>query len=167
MTDFHLGLDLGQAQDHTALSIVELTERYPLGSIPDPDITEKIGHYSIRHLKRWPLGTGYPQIVREVAALLDRPPLPDSTLAVDATGVGRAVVDMFRQANLRARLIPITITAGHNAVWEKDGWHVAKKHLAGVLQVLLQQQRLKVAKLPERELLLKEMRAFQIGRAHV
>jgi hypothetical protein len=116
----------------------------------------------VRHLKRWQLGTGYPEIVKEVKALLARPPLPGCRLVVDATGVGRAVVDLLRAAELPAMLVPITITAGHAAAREKDGYHVAKKHLAGVLQVLLQQQRLKVSELPEREVLLREMRAFRV-----
>jgi hypothetical protein len=100
--------------------------------------------------------------VQEVKALLGRPPLPGCRLVVDATGVGRAVVDLLRQAELPAMLVPITITAGHAAAREKDGYHVAKKHLAGVLQVLLQQQRLKVSELSEREVLLREMRAFRV-----
>src|SRR5262245_55486707 len=160
--EFIVGLDLGQAQDYSTLCIVERTERFPTGKIPDPDITPKIGHYGVRYLKRWPLGTPYPAIVKEVAALLDRPPLARCRLAVDATGVGRAVVDLFRQAKLPVSLVPITITAGHHAGRAGGGYHVAKKDLAGVLQVLLQEQRLKVAKLPEREVLLQELRTFRV-----
>jgi hypothetical protein len=164
---YFVGLDPGQAQDYSALTVVERSER--LGPVcfgrplpADPEVMPRVGHYAVRHLKRWYLGTSYPQIVNEVAALLARPPLVGSQLAVDATGVGRAVVDLFRQARLPASLVSINITGGHQATWKAGGWNVAKKHLAGVLQVLLQQGRLKVPKLPERDALLMEIRAFRV-----
>src|SRR5262249_34053769 len=100
--------------------------------------------------------------VKEVAELLERPPLPGCQLVVDATGVGRAVIDLFRQARLPAHLVPITITAGHQATYQRDGWHVAKKHLAAALQVLFQHQRLKVSEVADRETLLKELRNFRV-----
>ena len=123
--EYYVGLDLGQAQDPTALSVVERSEQFPHGSLPDPSVTRKVGHYAVRHLKRWQLGTPYPDIVRDVTALLERPPLPGCCLAVDATGVGRAVVDLFRQARLSARLVPITITSGHDASRAGGGWETA------------------------------------------
>ncbi len=52
--------------------------------------------YEVRHLERLPLGTSYPEVVEQVRTLLDTPPLKDNTeLAIDATGVGAAVVDLF------------------------------------------------------------------------
>src|SRR5262245_10585088 len=133
--EYVVGLDLGQAQDYSALCVVERSEKYPPGTLY-PEVTRKVGHYGVRHLKRWQLGTSYPEIVRDVKALLLRPPLLGCRLAVDATGVGRAVVDLLRTAELPATLVPVTITAGHATTREGGGYHVAKKHLAGVLQVL-------------------------------
>src|SRR6516165_8274098 len=108
MAEYFIGLDLGQAQDYSALTVIERVERYPAGVVPDPETTPRIAHYAVRHLKRWPLGTSYPEIVRDVVALCERPPLPGSLLAVDATGVGRAVVNLLRRPDLKARLVPIT-----------------------------------------------------------
>ena len=82
---------------------------------------------------------------------------------VDATGVGRAVVDMLRRPDIKAALLPVTITGGHDSRWDRtDGFHVAKKHLAGTLQALLQQGRLKISAMPERVTLMKELRAFRV-----
>lgn len=164
---YYVGLDLGQAQDYTALAVIERQEAFPLGRIPDPEITRQEGHYTVAYLKRWPLGTPYPTIVKEVASYLDRLPRDrehpaEPQLVVDATGVGRAVVDLFRQAELRGRLMPMTITGGLAYSWQSDGWHVAKKHLAGTVQVLFQQQRLKILKMPDRDTLIKELRSFRV-----
>src|SRR5262249_58332221 len=85
------------------------------------------------------------------------------TLCVDATGVGRAVVDLFRQAKLPARLKPITITAGHSATFAEDGWHAPKKDLVAIMQSLLQGWRLRIAgRLPEAETLKRELAAFRV-----
>jgi hypothetical protein len=59
-------------------------------------------------------------------------------------------------------LVPVIITSGQAVTWQTDGWHLAKVHLVGALQVVLQQQRLKVAALPERETLQRELRQFRV-----
>src|SRR5262249_13915804 len=149
-TDYTLGLDLGQAADHTALAVLE---RRWLRAPDDPH--QLLAHYGARHLKRWQLKTPYPAIVDELAALLQAPPaappLAWPLLVPDQTGVGAAVVHLIRRAGLPARLQPVLITAGHEVVLEEGVWHVPKKELVSVLQVLLQARRLKVAALPERE----------------
>ncbi len=113
--------------------------------------------------KRFPLGTPYPAIVAEVATRVKRPPFQWPTLAVDQTGVGRAVVDMFREADLEACLRPVLITSGHAVTTGDDGSeHVPKKELVSVLQVLFQARRLKIANVPEREALVRELGAFKV-----
>ena len=52
-----LGLDLGEAQDFTAIAILE--QGRPLGA--------RHAHYKVRHLERPPLGTSYPAIAYRVA----------------------------------------------------------------------------------------------------
>jgi hypothetical protein len=82
---------------------------------------------------------------------------------VDQTGVGRAVVDMISRSRPRASIRPITITAGHAAIADGAGWHVPKKELVGVLQVLLQTRRLQVARrLPMASVLAKELETFRV-----
>lgn len=151
------GLDLGQARDFSALAVLERTTR------SDPT-NRTVAHYAVRHLERLPLGTSYPAVVGRMGQLFARPPLASTMLAVDQTGVGRAVVDLLTEARVGADLRPITITAGHRATpGDGLGWHVPKKELVNTLQVLLQARRLRVAaRLADAQTLKDELVAFQM-----
>ncbi len=86
-----------------------------------------------------------------------------TTLAIDATVVGRPVVDTFAERNLPAHLLPVTITGGHKAHSEAGGRHVPKRILVSTLQVALQNQRLRIAaKLTEAATLQKDLQDFQL-----
>jgi hypothetical protein len=70
---------------------------------------------------------------------------------------------MIRAAGLHADLRPILITAGHATGTGDDGsMHVPKKELVSTLQVLLQGARLKIARVPDRDVLVKELLAFRV-----
>jgi hypothetical protein len=151
-SQYLMGLDLGQAQDYSALVILEKSKG------------EEVS-YSVRHLERFPLGTPYPKIVQEIKSMHQQPLLEKSRLVIDQTGVGRAVVDLFREVVVRSKLIPINITAGNHPhpAESGPGWNVPKKELVGTLQVLLQEQRLKIAAaLPETKTLIQELSNFQV-----
>jgi hypothetical protein len=155
--DHFLGLDLGQSADYTALAVLE--RRW----VRQPESSTLVAHHAVRHLRRWPLGTSYITIVADVSKLVKQPPLSYPHLAIDQTGVGRAVVNMFSEAQPAAVLRPVLITAGHQISSGDDGAiHVPKKELASTLQALLQTRRLKIAALPEREVLVKELLAFRV-----
>jgi hypothetical protein len=157
--DYFTGLDLGQAQDYTALAVLERTV------VTDSTVQgRQVWHYAVRHLERFPLGTAYTAVCTRVASLFAGPPLADSTLVVDQTGVGRPVIDLLRRSKLRARLRPVTITAGHKASpADGGGWLVPKKELVSTLQVLLQARRLKVSPaLAEAATLVRELVNFQV-----
>jgi hypothetical protein len=155
--DYLVGLDLGKTSDYSAVCVLERTWH------PDPaGARTEIPAYLLGHAQRWPLRTSYPQVVADVVELVKRPPLVNPTLMVDQTGVGAAVVDMFRQGRPSATLVPVIITAGHATTFEQGAWHVPKKELVSVLQALLQTGRLKIAAIPERELLVKELLGFQV-----
>ena len=135
MYSFYIGLDLGQAQDYTALTIIE--RKHFNYSLPREQ-------YHIRHLERPKLGTTYPAIVDRVRQLMTSGPLINRTaLVVDKTGVGAPVVDMFRKAGLRPTAI--TITGGNTVTVGDGGYHVPKRDLVTTLQVLFQSGGLKVA----------------------
>jgi hypothetical protein len=153
------GLDLGQAQDFTALAIAEQTTR---PSPTDPDRREN--HYAVRHLERFPLKTPYTSIVGRVRDILSTPAMAKASLAVDNTGVGRPVTDLLARAGLSAYPHPITITAGARATPAGGGgWNVPKRDLVGTVQLLLQSRRLLVAKsLPHAETLKRELQTFQV-----
>lgn len=149
---FYCGLDVGQAQDYTALVIMER----------EPDIAP--ASYHLRFLQRFPLRMPYPAIIESVQTVVSQPPLPSNTvLLVDATGVGRPVVDMLKQAKLPVKLVPITITGGSIVVRDRGHFHVPKRDLASATKILLDSQRLKVSTaLPQYALLVKELEAFRV-----
>ena len=82
--DYIAGLDIGQANDPSALCVIE-----------------RVGpRLHVRHLERLPLGLPYPAQVERVAGVLDRPPLVGHVrLVLDATGVGRPVLDLFDESS--------------------------------------------------------------------
>jgi hypothetical protein len=151
-----MGLDLGQASDFSALVILESSAAEP----PRP--------YAGRHLQRWSLGTPYPVIAKEVAGLAEALALAwrqsHVWLAVDATGVGAAVLDLLRREPMpHVRVVPILITAGNAESRDGQIWHVPKRNLVAVVQVCLQTQRLKIAAaLPEAQTLTRELQGFQM-----
>jgi hypothetical protein len=147
---FVVGLDLGQAQDFTALAVVHRS-------------AGRDGVVQVPHLERFPLGTSYPTIVGRVAQLLATPPLREqASLVVDRTGVGGAVVDLLAEAHLSP--VAVTITGGDKVHRDsKTRYSVPKRELVSVLQVLLQTGRMKIASaLPEAEVLVKELLTFQV-----
>lgn len=173
---YFLGLDLGQAADYSALSILEALQ----GGRDDT--------YNCRHLQRWPLRTPYPQIVSDVAGMVRSPELravPPIIVAIDATGVGAPVVDLFRaefgderkiqlrvipidgrpmpQLSPPVKLCPVQITGGDQVTRDGDLTRVPKRDLVSVAQVALQTERLKIAPaLAEAKTLTQELLNFKV-----
>lgn len=160
---YFLGLDLGQSQDFTALAVVEREER--TGEW-DPAVYawEKIPVIQVRWMERIPLGTTYPEVVERVRELAHSPRLAGSKyLVVDATGVGRPVVDLLRQAGLGCNIQPVTITSAHHESKVDGFYHVPKRDLVVGLQVLFQQGRLEIASgLREAATLARELEQMQV-----
>jgi hypothetical protein len=152
-----LGLDLGQTSDPSALVVVEDS----LSWLGDDGF---VSYYAVRHAQRWPLKTKFPEIVADVAAVLHSPQIRDPLLVIDGTGVGAAVGDMFAEADLGGTPIRrVIITAGHRAHTDENGtWCVPKKQLVSVLQVLLQSRRLAIARVPDRDVLVRELMNFKV-----
>jgi hypothetical protein len=160
MGTFLAGLDLGKQSDPSALAVIESTSVRQAPTAPQL-------HHACRWLRRWPLGTPYPEIIDEVGALLTRPPLAGCALAADATGVGSGIIDMardrYRRADLSIPVYGVLITSGFAVTYAADGWHVAKRELVSALQALLQGRRVTVARgLPEAETLARELEQFQL-----
>ena len=159
---FIVGVDLGQAVDYTAIAIIEKLDR-PAGN----------ALYHIRQLERT-RASPYPLIISRVKTVIAQ--LPGAELVVDATGVGQPVIDSFTQAGLRP--ISIFIHGGdkancdesENAKGKAKGWvmgasrrwRVPKRDLVGVLQVLLQNKRMKIAQGPLSDTLAAEMLNFRV-----
>ena len=128
--------------------------------------------YNVTALKRWHLGTSYVDITQWLTRLFGAPGFrpahgPPPVLVVDETGVGVAVVEMIREAMVRAGaegyMLAVTITAGSAVTMPVSAhWRVAKKALASVLVTLFSNRRLHIADLPERALLIREAEAFSV-----
>jgi threonine dehydrogenase-like Zn-dependent dehydrogenase len=84
-------------------------------------------------------------------------------MAVDATGVGQAVVDLIRLARPGCRVIPVVVTGGEKESLLDGYYGVPKKDLIMGLQVMLQMGELEVAAgLKHYEDLLAEMAAVEV-----
>lgn len=156
MSVFFAGLDIGQATDPSALALAERSVQPPAKPV-----------YHFRYLERLKLGTSYPDQVAHVKTLVETPLLKSKlTLALDYTGVGRPVLDMFRAARIQCPLYGVSLHGGEAVTWdEKDRYvvRVPKRDLVAVVQVLLQSGRLKIAEaLPEAKTLVKELLNFKV-----
>ena len=142
---FFVGLDLGQSHDFTAIAVVERVVR--AGKFDPVDFgCEEIIQRQLRHLERVPLGTAYTEIVERVGRVVRTPAVRDQCyLVVDATGVGRPVVDMLRSARLPCRLMAVLITGGEQGGAANDYYHVPKRDLITGMRLLLEQGKLKIA----------------------
>jgi hypothetical protein len=111
---FTVGLDLGQSVDPTAVAIIEKVRTPVLTRGKVPDRIPYVVTYGCRHLERLPLRMTYPDIVLHVRQMMATAPLTgDSKLVIDASGVGRPIFDLFKEAGLRPA--GVVITGG-------DGW---------------------------------------------
>ena len=158
---FVIGLDLGQANDFTALTIVDRVAE-GVASADEKNIGPM--QYEIPHLQRFKLGTPYPDIAAAVGKIMVALPKREQPprLIVDATGVGRPVVDLLKKAKLHPTAV--TITGGSQETSGGDFQHgVPKRNSVSALQVTLQTGRLKIArKLPEASTLINELLNFKV-----
>jgi hypothetical protein len=177
---FTLGLDLGQAADYTALVVLEKFTQ-PLREVDPATGNQRTAtRYEIRYLTRYPLGTSYTTVVENVTQMMrsdelrqwikvkdrygDRvPKLIRPELVCDATGVGRPVVDLFKEAGLAP--IGVSIHGGEKVSKDYERgisfWNVPKRDLVGQLQVAFQNRTLKIAQsLPLAGVLAEELRTF-------
>ena len=134
-----IGVDLAQARDATALAAISSYRGEPVETARGR--TRRPLHHSLIGLERLPVGTAYPAQVELIKAFADRFAEDQKpTLYVDATGVGRPVLDLLRQGCPH----PICgVTIGSGAVPAQSGrdWSVPKADLIGVLDVALSSRR--------------------------
>jgi hypothetical protein len=159
-----IGLDLGQAKDFTALAIIECARNF------DYNGKHTVTTLNCIHLQRWQLRTSYPSIVADVVRMINNlEPYEWSdyhykpVLAIDATGCGAPVVDLFKAEKINADLKPIQIVGSANVSEEFGMTRVPKRDLVSVVQVGLQDRTLKIAEqLPEAATLSRELQNFTV-----
>jgi hypothetical protein len=125
-----LGVDLGETHDHTAL----LTLRQ-VGDV-----------FECPYMERRPLNTSYERINAGVVQIMAKPEYADTILVVDATGVGRPVVERMEDVGLNP--LPVVITGGVNEIHEPGdwSWRVPRKTLLTVVQILFARGQIKLPK---------------------
>jgi hypothetical protein len=162
--EYFIGLDLGQMHDPSAIAILERTQPV-LGRDPFTLRWNAPICRAVRFLQRIPLDTPYPDIVDIVRDVVLHPEIQPwrRTLILDATGVGKPVVDMFVRAKLPCRLVPVTITSGDRQSCEADHWRVPKRDLITGLLVLFQSEKLQICgQLSEAKVLLNELSNMRV-----
>ena len=144
-----IGIDLGKQRDFTAIVVDER----------GPEDT-----HVIRGIERPRLGTPYPKIIKRVEAIRDRLEKKSKIspeIYVDATGVGRPVVDEFEAKGVYVH--PVTIVAGDSVSEEGREIHVGKLALISRLEVLLADGRIEWnGKTPLGRKLTEELHRFQL-----
>lgn len=129
-----IGLDLGQQNDYTVLTVVEPITS-PLEGVK----------YHVPYMYRYPLKTSYVYIVEHVRNFIEMRQLEDYLLVVDHTGVGIPIVDLFNEHSIN--LVGITITGGHKANWHTPrSATVPKQELISCLQMAMQCKKMQISK---------------------
>jgi len=151
--DMWVGIDLGKLVDPTALSIMGRS----LGIDPDSGLPKRTSRgdalyrWDLTALKRYHLGTPYSAMVDDVVKIVNRKELqPSPRLVIDGSGVGVAVVEMFRTALAKYSSIEvhsISITGGRSwSLVGRHSWNVAKIEIVGAVREILESRRLKIAR---------------------
>jgi hypothetical protein len=183
------GLDLGQKRDYSALAVLDKSTLYTDERDPVTYAFRTEVRYALRHLERIPLGTDYVDVVQRVCRVAARREIRPFRLAVDATGVGAAVVDLLRRGggassgagsgagpgaaspfggdatamvSLRS-LAPVVITGGVGGRmrYQKGSYYVPRKDLLDLPVVMLERGELLFASnLRQRHILEAELLAI-------
>ena len=166
--DIAFGLDLGEARDYSALSIVRRTikvDKQRSGAVVPDELKYSPPVYQLIFLKRWPLHISYSKdVVQDVKKILQEGwPGEENKpyLVLDYSGVGRAVLDIFRQAGMSP--IGIHTSSGDRTHWIPGGFSVPKRDLIGVLTAAFQRNEIQIpAQLPDKKILMAELANFKI-----
>lgn len=148
---YTVGLSIGPPSDTTGLVVVETTER--------PDSAGPAAapwSHAVRHLRRFPPGSGYRDIVGAVESILVNV-AGEKAVVLDVTGVGAPIADLFtwREASTRR----YRLTAGETLASGAD-CRIPRQDAAARLQITLQEGRLAIAAGPLAEELARDLRTF-------
>lgn len=147
-----IGVDLGRVVDAAAVVIFEdelaqkPVTRAPLEIPPRyldvPSLL--VRRYNLVDMIQW-RGVSYPEIARRISVIMKMPEVShDTILAVDATAVGQAVMDMLRDDPL-LNPVGITFTSGKSVTQSNFGYNVPKRDLVVNLKVLMEMERIRIA----------------------
>jgi len=166
-----IGVDLGQQRDRTAIAVAELEDR------------QGDEYHIIRRLERLPLRTPYHEVAARLTIIvegvrlramqdeMDRLVLPRwergpeqeimPTVYVDATGLGKPVIDALAVAGVP--LVSVYFTYGDKRLTQgEESVSLGKAWLVSRLQVLLQAGRVLLPKTAEADALATDLRNYEI-----
>lgn len=182
-----VGADIGQKRDPTAIVVCqyERVEIAPTGVPVDPygiahdflnlatgveDAPLYDTRYVVRSLTRMPLGTPYPGVARYLNqvcnSLRRRDPAGELYIAVDATGVGRPIVDLvLAELSPEVHLTAVTISGSAKCPGGplyRSEIVMGKVWMVSRLQALLQTRRIALPAGPEAQQMAQELIDFEI-----
>jgi hypothetical protein len=170
----YLGCDLGQANDFTALVLMEHVR---FVDVPDTvwsadqappnldmreanEVSAAHDEYHVRYIERM-RGISYEDVKGRIRDLINhvrtqtgRAPI----LILDASGVGRPIVDSLRDLSP----VAVTVHGGANTNHEQGSWRVPKRDLVGAAKVVLGKGQLKIAKVRYADTLANELQNFRV-----
>ncbi len=134
---FVFGLDIGQENDSSALAVDER-----LGSPP--------AQHVLGHLELFPLRTPYADVVDRVRSLVNHRTMVDAIryVAIDATGCGRPLVEMFYDALFPGGSVPTDLVTREPLVrlvpvlWSGTGVQVTKKPMGRWVEYIVPKREL-------------------------
>ena len=164
-----VGVDIGQSQDPTAISIMRHhcapTDHWNVDKVKCTTRQEADEFCDVVHVERVALKTDYGAVADRVREILDRDPLRRAEhldLVLDDTGVGRAVGDdMVKRLGLNPYRVTITAGDTQTRVTGKS-WNVSKSILISTVDAMLNSGELRFApELLEAPTLKEELANFQ------
>ena len=156
----HVGQDLGQCVDRSALAIIEFA-MVPTGKRDAATWAPLFeGGLVLGHLESPPLETPYPEVAARARELVRHPRIAGRcTYIVDAHGPGAGVVDMLRlkYPPFEAKLVPMKATSGDEPRQKEKSYNVPKTMLVERLEQVLRRKKLRIAVGPLTEQLVREL----------
>lgn len=134
MTRHTVGLSVGPPSDTTGLVALETTDR----------------RHAVRHIQRFPPGTGYHDIVAAVGKVLAA--LDDPLVVADVTAVGAPIAALFHGTR-------VVLTAGERDT-SSSPRRLPRLDVAATAQLVLQEGRLGIAPGPLADGLARDLRTF-------
>jgi hypothetical protein len=188
--DYVVSCDLGQANDYTAIVVLEVAvwcgsgwgddvfyDGEP-GWISPGDLVpdqrrqlraraQELGRpgkpiLDVRHVDRVN-HEPYPRIIDRIQGLLAQPALAgaETALVVDYGGVGRPIYDEMRHRGLRP--LAVTATSGARVNATGEGWNTPKREIVSAAQLALHQGRLRLSDaLPDTPTLVRELKGYRV-----
>ncbi len=153
-----IGVDLGKVSDYTGIVVAETYWPESLAPGDRPRLRHRL-----RWIERLPLGVDYQLQVDRIALVAEQSrALGSTSIIIDATGLGRPVVDLLRRST-SVTVRPITFTSGEHEAIADDGTRgVPKADLEAAFELVYQSRRWEhTPDCPGVDALVEELRAMR------